>query len=269
MQKGIILITGGTSGSGHELVNCFLNDNYIVYATGRELRKFTSPGEEFRFVKVDFSDFNDVKRTINELNANNVRFDIIINNAGVLSPPGFRLTGNELEYSFQVNFLSHLLLDELIIKEKKNADPLTIVSVLSPVYKFVKPDFKLPEPKGYSSLKAYAESKYYLLLSGDYLLNKYPEKNLKFIYYDPGTFSSGIYRTQKRWFRIMYHIAAPFMRNPSKVALILTKILQKQDLVSGAVYRDIDSYKIPDHFDKEVIKNFMAECHDQIESYVR
>ena len=79
-----------------------------------------------------------------------------------------------------------------------------------------------------SSFKVYAESKLYLLLIGEYLCSKYPEKRLRFIGYDPGTFSSGIYRMQKKWFQVLYKIAAPFMRSPAKVAKALYQILTNQ-----------------------------------------
>ena len=54
--------------------------------------------------------------------------------------------------------------------------------------------------------------------------------NLNCFSFDPGTFSSGIYRMQKRWFREMYRIAAPFMRSPVKVAKGLAELLLEDNI---------------------------------------
>ena len=268
MQKGRVLITGGTSGLGFELVKCFLREGFDVFAFGRDEKRLFDRGERLYFSKVDFSDLSDIKRSFQTLSDNGIGFDIVINNAGVLSPPEFTMTGNGLEYTFQVNFLSHLLLNEMIIREKGNDEPLTIVSVTSPVYRYFKPDFKIPDIIGYRPFKSYAESKLYLLMIGEYLLNKYPGKDLKFIGFDPGTFRSGIYRMQKNWFKKMYLVASPFMRNPSKVARILAEILLEQELVTGVVYRRKNRHRTLDHIDKEEIEKFMAICFDKIESFI-
>ena len=268
MQKGKVLIKGGTSGLGFELVKCFLQKGFEVFATGRDPLKLFYQDERLHFIRVDFSDLADIRKSIRELLDNVGRFDKVINNAGVLSPPEFIVTGNDIEYSFQVNFLSHLLIDELIVRSKTDSDPITIVSVTSPVYKYVKPSFRLPEASSYQPFKTYAESKFYILLIGEYLLIKYPEKNLKFIGYDPGTFSSGIYRMQKGWFQRMYQIAAPFMRNPAKVAWILTEILEDEELISEAVYWRKNGFRNMNRIDKEPIDDFMKKCFVKIESYI-
>jgi NAD(P)-dependent dehydrogenase (short-subunit alcohol dehydrogenase family) len=183
-----------------------------------------------------------------------------------LSPTGFTRTGDGIEYSFQVNFLSHLLLDELIIRRKTNS-ALTFVSVTSPVYKYVKPDFSFPEPGGYRSFKTYSESKYYLLLIGEYLQQKYAEKDLKFIGFNPGIFSSGIYRMQKNWFQKMYLVASPFMRRPVEVATTLAEILTQENALNGAVYKRWNSFRFPD-INNDRVGEFLRECSNIISPYL-
>ena len=267
LKKGTVLITGGTSGLGYDLVKCFLSEGYEVFATGRDHSRLSDSGEEFQFVRTDFSDLKDVKSVIQKLLKTGTRFDIVINNAGVLSPPEFTPTVNGIEYSFQVNFLSHLLIDELIIREKSHSDPLTIVSVTSPVYRYVRPDLKVPDQLTYKSFKSYSESKLYLLFIGDHLLKRYPGNDIKFICFDPGTFRSGIYRMQKSWFQRMYRIASPFMRSPSRVAQSLSEILNEENLINGAVYRRKNMFRKPDIADKKKIEEFMAECYGLIEPF--
>lgn len=264
-----ILVTGGTSGLGLAVVRYFLAAGHNVWATGRDIKNINFNDDRFHFLEVDFSDLNQVSEVINNLNLLSLKFDIIINNAGILSPPSYTTTKNGLEYALQVNFLSHLLIDELIIKRISNSDVLTVVSVTSPVYKHVKPGFRIPDAVNYRSFISYAESKLYLLLIGEYLHNKYPQKNLKFIGFNPGVFGSGIYRMQKNWFQNMYRIAAPFMRSPGKVARNLIKILEQENLVYGNVYsKPAFSQNIRIKNSGEARK-FMDECGYLIIPYLK
>ena len=242
----IVLITGGTSGLGLQLVKIFLSDGWEVYATGRDPKGLTLPNSKLHFIALDFSDLGAISATLKEHPLGSIKFDLIINNAGVLSPPAFTATKDSFEYTFQVNFLSHLLLDELIIKNAGDNADLMIVFVGSPVYKYVKPDFKMSAIGEYHPFKVYAGSKLYLLLTGEYLHNKYPEKRVKFIGYDPGIFSSGILRMQKKWFQGLYKIAAPFMRSPAYVANKLYGILSTPLRNDGVIYnRNAEKEPVP------------------------
>lgn len=263
-----ILITGGTSGLGLELAKNYLSKGRNVWVTGRVLNGGGLHDKRFHFTKVDFSDLSGVRDIISRLSEKVEGFDLIINNAGVLSPPEFTLTGDKIEYSFQVNYLAHLLVNEIILRNSKTDYPV-VVSVTSPVYQYVTPKLMVPERSDYKAFNAYSESKYNMLLVGEYLKRRYPEKNLTFIGFNPGTFRSGIYRMQKPWFHRMYSIAAPFMRSPKHVAQLLTDILNEENLINGAVYTRKNKFRKPDFRDKEKIDEFMGVCYGEIESFLR
>ena len=231
-----ILITGGTSGLGLELVKMFLSGSCEVYAAGRNPERLPLLNDKLHFIAVDFSDLKAVSEATNKLIVQSIKFDLIINNAGILSPPAYTTTKDGFEYTFQVNFLAHLLIDDLIMRNIDNKTELTVVSVTSPAYKYVKPEFRIPDQSKYRSSKTYAESKLYLLLIGEYLRKKYPEKQLKYLGCNPGIFSSDIHRMQKKWFRDLYKIAAPFMRGPGKVAKSLCGILSNRIFVDNVIY---------------------------------
>jgi NAD(P)-dependent dehydrogenase (short-subunit alcohol dehydrogenase family) len=265
-----ILITGGTSGLGLELVKYFLSEGYDVFTTGRDPKSIRFSNQRFHFIEVDFSDLSRVSEEIYHLTKQTISFDIIINNAGILSPPVYTKTKNGFEHTFQVNFLSHLLIDEIILSNSKNTMLPLIVSITSPVYSWVKevPDFNFDRSE-YKAFKSYAISKFSLALMGIHLAEKYKKDRLRCFSFNPGTFSSGIYRMQNSWFQNMYRIASPFMRNPSKVAQILAEIIQQQKIFNGAVYRSKNSFKTMDYIDKETIDEFMTESYSKIQSYLR
>ncbi len=121
---------------------------------------------------------------------------------------------------------------------------LELVNVTSPVYRIAETQLKINYSQSdYRPLKAYANSKLYLALMCVHLSVRYPSLNLKCIAFDPGIFSSGIYRMQKKWFRIMYMIGAPFMKRPEKIARRVVELLETGDLINGTVYRSINRKK--------------------------
>jgi NAD(P)-dependent dehydrogenase (short-subunit alcohol dehydrogenase family) len=266
---GKILITGGTSGLGLELARFFLKKGFEVVVTGRNVMSMPGFGNKFNFIMTDFSDLKQTSSAFKRI-CKNYQFDIVINNAGILSPPDFHLTGDGLEYTFQVNFLSHLLLNEIILRNTEPGRPLKIAAVVSPVYKIAEKDLIIHTSDAYyRPFKAYSNSKLSLALMCTNLPARYPSLDLKCIGFDPGVFSSGIYRMQKGWFRILYRIAAPFMRKPKKIAGRFNDIIKESDLVNGMIYKS--NKKIEGVFvtDKKAEDNFWQECYKKIEPYLK
>jgi len=273
MQKppgttGKILITGGTSGLGLELVKLFLKKGYEIVATGRNPVTITGYENLFKFYRVDLDDLGQAALMIREI-CENYQFDIVINNAGVLSPPRFMQTVNDLEYTLQVNFLSHLLINEVILRKNKTGNPITIAAVTSPVYRIAKGDLIVhPMKSGYRPLKAYSGSKLYLALMCNYLPERFPDHKLMCICFDPGTFSSRIYRMQNKTFRILYRIASPFMRSPGKVAGAIAEILSTKDLSNGSIYDYRKKIRSIPQTDESAGEIFWKECYHLIGPFV-
>jgi len=263
-KYGKVLITGGTSGLGLELAKLYLNDGAEVYATGRRMPHVLSENDRFHFIQVDFSDLKQVEHIISGIVEARPEFDLIINNAGVLNSSDYRTSKDGFEYTFQVNFLSHLLIDDLVVRSHNPESKLKVAFVTSPVYRFVKPFFRFPEQSSYRPFRTYCETKYYLLHVGNYLKLQYPEKEISIIGLDPGIFSSGIYRMQKRWFHRMYTVGAHFMRSSGKVAGDLHKILTDQRVADSKVYhrsgRKVWPYPLPD----EISGKFLFSCKEAI-----
>ena len=97
LQTGRILITGGTSGLGLGLVMHFLKKGYEVVATGRQSVAEIEKMDRFPFYITDFSNLRQTSDAVKRI-CRDHNFDIVINNAGVLSPPGFLLTDYGHEY---------------------------------------------------------------------------------------------------------------------------------------------------------------------------
>lgn len=263
-----VLITGATSGLGLSLVNHFQSKDYEVVGTGRNLKDLSDANEKFKFLPVDFSSLENTALNIKQISST-FRFDIIINNAGVLSPPDLQITKDGFEYSFQVNFLAHLLLNEIILRNTGHERLIKIISIVSPAYKVADRhfDFKYINSR-YRPFKAYANAKLYLSLMCSYLPDRHRLLNLRCFGFDPGVFRSGIYRMQKEWFRISYGFAAPLMRNPDKIAAKFYETISTTDLVNGTIYRhDGKTERLPDIAEDDA-NHFWSECYRIIEPYM-
>lgn len=263
-----ILITGGTSGLGLELVRLFLEKGYSVVAAGRDPSKLPDRYERLEFVRVDFGDLKGSAEIIEDITGKHC-FSTIINNAGILSPFLYRSTADGFEYTFQVNFLTHLLLNEIIIKNKSEKLPLLIVAITSPAYRLhrLRSEHLLAE-RDYNPAKAYSGSKYLLSLMCRNLSSRHSKQNVIAISFDPGIFRSAIFRMQNPWFRSLYRIAAPFMRSPAKVARILKGILDSNNIDAGKIYnlrKKAFSLPVSDNGSEEV---FWDCCLEKIRPFL-
>jgi NAD(P)-dependent dehydrogenase (short-subunit alcohol dehydrogenase family) len=274
MQKSFslnkeILITGGTSGLGLELVKIFLNKGFFVIATGRQLINLPGYEDRFKLYQIDFSDLKQTTRSVSNIcKAHDLAY--VINNAGILSPPDFTSTTDGYEYTFQINFLSHLLINEVIIRKLAINKPVKIAAITSMVYKLSEISLSDHQAKNdYRPLKAYSDSKFFLALMCMYLSAKYQDLNLSCFSYDPGIFSSGIYRMQHNWFRKMYRIAAPYMRKPENIAAILAELLINYDICNGAIYNTRKKARLIAVTEPAVYDNFWRNIYDKINIYLK
>jgi NAD(P)-dependent dehydrogenase (short-subunit alcohol dehydrogenase family) len=263
-----ILITGGTSGLGKELVKLFLKSGNFVVTTGRQSLEMSGYEDKFKLIQVDFSDLKQTAITFGQL-CENYSFDLVINNAGILSPPRITKTTDGLEYTFQVNFLSHLLINEIILNNHETGKPVIIASITSPVYRLVTRNLSFrQDEKNYASFKNYSESKLFLALMCKYLPVKYADLDLKCIGFDPGVFSSGIFRMRAPVFRFLYRIAAPFMRSPEKVARVLAGLLMSTELINGSIYDFTKRSKQIPGIDAAAEARFWGDCDKLLGQYL-
>lgn len=90
MDKKIVVITGGSSGIGRALCDCFLNADYNVTIASRSehiLEKIQadlkSEGHEIFIVKTDVRIENDCKNLVDKVIEKFGKIDVFINNAGI------------------------------------------------------------------------------------------------------------------------------------------------------------------------------------------
>lgn len=267
--NGKILITGGSSGLGLELVKLYLKKGCFVVATGRKTTVMPGYEEHYEFHNFDLADLSQTARAVKRIRKDH-NFSIIINNAGVFGPPDHSVTVDGFEYTFQVNFLSHLLLNDIIFRDTRHTEPVKFAAVISPVYTLADAGNLLSrfEKENYRPFRAYSASKLCLALMCGFLPERYPAANLRCLAYSPGVFSSGIFRLQTPSLKKMYLIAAPLMKSPQKAAQRLTEILESEDFPGGSVYAPAGKAAKELKIEKPERDRLMKDCYERLKTFI-
>lgn len=139
-MKENVLITGATSGIGYELVKIFAKNNYNLILSARNKKTLESIkidfekeyGIDVKIFEKDLSKRNSAVELFNEVKAENLKVDILINNAGA----GY--VGEFLEEDIQkdeeimeLNMNSLTVLTKLFAKEMANRKSGKILNVAS------------------------------------------------------------------------------------------------------------------------------------------
>ncbi|MGE5680191.1 MAG: SDR family oxidoreductase [Bacillota bacterium] len=163
-----ILITGATDGIGKQTALELAGKGAEVLIHGRSPEKAQKAAIEIidktgndkvKVYVADFSSLEDVRRMSEEIRRDHNYLDVLINNAGVYSNKRI-ITDDGFELTFQVNYLSHFLLTNLILDILKKSAPSRIINVSSVTHQSA--DFDIDNLQGevnYSGYNAYSISK--------------------------------------------------------------------------------------------------------------
>jgi NAD(P)-dependent dehydrogenase (short-subunit alcohol dehydrogenase family) len=162
------LVTGSTDGMGRELAIRLgaLGAHVLVHGRnperGAEVLKIINEGPgKATFYQADFSELAQVRNLAASIIEDHRQLDLLINNAGIGS--GFaggerQLSADGYEMIFQVNYLAHYLLTDLLLPLMKNSAPARIINVASGAQRPI--DFEDPMmEQEFSASAAYGQSK--------------------------------------------------------------------------------------------------------------
>ena len=163
----VALVTGSTSGLGREVALRLAARGVHVIVHGRDrergeamVQEIEQPGGSARFYAADFARLADVRRIAAAVEQEYERLDLLVNNAGIAltGNSARQLSADGYELHFQVNYLSHFLLTDLLLPLLKRSAPARIVNVASGAQEPI--DFEDPQiERNYSGWRAYGQSK--------------------------------------------------------------------------------------------------------------
>jgi NAD(P)-dependent dehydrogenase (short-subunit alcohol dehydrogenase family) len=172
-QGKTILITGANSGLGLEASKVLSSKGAHVIMTARNLKsgneaisliKKKNADAKLDLMQLDLSDFASIHQFSQEFHHKYKQLDVLINNAGVMTPVKREFTKQNFEVQFGTNHLGHFLLTGLLLDILKGTPSSRIAIQSSGMHKskMGKPDIHFDDlnfDKGYSKFVAYSQSK--------------------------------------------------------------------------------------------------------------
>ncbi|KAF7317819.1 NAD(P)-binding protein [Mycena kentingensis (nom. inval.)] len=215
----VMLVTGGSSGIGKELVKVLLEHNAKVYIAGRaettkraivELKAET--GKEAEFLEMDLADLVSVKRAAETFRSQEPHLNVLFNNAGVMRTPLEMITEQGYDLQFGVNVLAHFYLTTLLLPTLEatataSARAARIVHTSSLLQVHTPPKFDMDTLKtGEGALakrtkvgtsELYIQSKFGNAVLSEELHRRYADKGIVSVAINPGNINSNLARHWK------------------------------------------------------------------------
>lgn len=168
MSGKTVLVTGATSGIGEAaaLAMAKLGASVVVHGRNAALAesvvsaiKEETSNPSIYYLIADFSKMEEVRHLAAEVKKNFPRLDVLVNNAAAVYAKHI-LSTDGVEMTFQVDYLSHFLLTNLLLDTLKASAPSRIINVSASQHERGRLDFEdLNMAKKYNGNKSYANAK--------------------------------------------------------------------------------------------------------------
>jgi len=168
-QSGRLVVVTGTGGLGYEDALALSRAGASVVIAGRNAQKGakavaaiqqTVPGAQVRFSQVDLADLASIAAFAEKLSGEQDRLDLLINNAGVMTPPERRQTRDGFELQFGTNYLGHFALTAHLLALLKKGRSPRVVTLASIAARSGAIDFSdLQAERSYKPFPVYSQSK--------------------------------------------------------------------------------------------------------------
>ena len=219
----VVIVTGGNTGVGYQTAKLMAGVcNAKVYILSRneektklaieniqkEIQHEYNKEVKLRFVKLDLSDLSSIKQSANNFLKEEDRLDIIIHNAGVMTPPMGSKTAQGYDLQWGTNvlgpFLLQKLLDPIFIETStKNPPNLSRVVWVSSTSHLGAPanggiyweDVNFEDPsKKYSNGEIYGQSKAGIITNAIQWSKRYSKGNIVSVSLCPGALKTDLQR---------------------------------------------------------------------------
>lgn len=142
LENRTCIVTGASSGHGEALATELAKRGARVIMACRNLQKAIDIRDKIRektgnknviVEHLDLASLRSVREFAGRINKSEERLDVLVNNAGIMAVPKQR-TDDGFDMQFQVNFLGHFLLTNLLLEKLKRSAPSRILNVSALAY---------------------------------------------------------------------------------------------------------------------------------------
>lgn len=167
--EGLAVITGSTEGVGFEDALALSSAGWNVVMMGRNAQKGAesiakihriNPKAKVRFEQIDLADLSSIKAFAERMITSGQPIDLLINNAGVMTPPKRLETADGFELQFGTNHLGHFALTAQLLPLLRKSAGARVVTVSSVANRAGQINFDdLQSKSDYTPMKAYGQAK--------------------------------------------------------------------------------------------------------------
>jgi len=168
-NEGLAVITGSTEGIGFEDALALSSAGWNVIMMGRNPQKGAesiakihqiNPKAKVSFEKIDLADLSSIKAFASKMISKEQAVDLLINNAGVMTPPKRLETADGFELQFGTNHIGHFALTAQLLPLLRKSPDARIVTVSSIANREGIINFDdLQSKSSYAPGKAYSQAK--------------------------------------------------------------------------------------------------------------
>ncbi|XP_028997559.1 retinol dehydrogenase 14b [Betta splendens] len=215
MSGKTVIVTGANSGIGKALAAELLKLRARVIMACRDLRSAEQAAQDIRteagpergevvIRHLDLASLGSVRRFCEQINKEESKIDVLVNNAGVYQCP-YAKTEDGFEMQLGVNHLGHFLLTHLLLDLLRRSAPSRVVVVSSKLYKYGDVNFDdLNSERRYDKAFCYSQSKLANLLFARELARRLEGTGVTV-----NALTPGIVRT-----RLGRHVQVPLLAQP-------------------------------------------------------
>lgn len=261
------MITGSSSGIGKATATALARMGASIVMVCRDGSKGESARreiigrsgareEDVTLMLADLASLDSVRALAGDYLKTGRRLSVLINNAGLIL--GQRtVTRDGLESTFEVNYLSHFLLTNLLLGLLESSAPSRIINVSSGAHFRGHIDFDdLQEEKRYGAMRAYSQSKLAQVLFTHELARRLDGTGVTVNSVHPGAVATNWARHSAGALGIGVRIGSPFMLSPEKGAETSVYVASSPD-VAGVTGK---------YFTKKREERSSAESYDDGEA---
>ncbi len=226
LEGRVCIVTGANKGIGNAAAHALAGMGAVVVLACRNpeageaarqsiLRSTGNPNVSA--IQLDLASLASVRRFASEFTAIHDRLHILVNNAGIYTSQR-TLTEDGFERTWEVDYLSHFLLTNLLMDVLRNGAPSRVINVSSDGHRMGRIDFAdLNREHGYSGIRAYGQAKLAQILFTKEFARRFAGTGVSAFAVHPGAVRTDWSRGGLGM-RVGARIAWPFMRTPEEGA---------------------------------------------------
>ena len=191
-KQKIAVVTGSSSGIGHEISLILARNSFTTYATMRNLQKSSdlksiAEGEKLplHFVQLDVTDENSVKNAIQTIYNEAGRIDVLVNNAGYGLIGAFEdLSIDEIKTQYETNVFGLIRTTQAVLPIMRKQRSGLIVNISSGAGRF-----------GYPTGSAYVSTKFAVEGLSESMSYELEPFGIKTVIIEPGMIKTNFYNS--------------------------------------------------------------------------